>query len=530
MREPLVYDPRVLRMLASSIPLDVLVCSDPRVAADARPLFADVHLLDPSGLGVSGHYKELVEEHGLVLHAGPPGPELESIAAELTGMRVAYVFGPDFGLSAIRGLPEGSVLLSGSSPRSAALGEMPLPPGNVLIDLGDGFAIAPELLADVLAPICADRHVVPGGPLSGDLPEADIEELDAEQLREELRRSNRIVGHLQARTRDLEQQVGDLHFELEQGRRRPLGGKLGRGLRRIRARTRPLLGTRLGLLWHHHPKPLKVPDRYRETEPPQPAPSISVVVPSYNQAQWVGHTVESLLDQEYPALEVIVQDGGSSDETTKVLSAYEDRLAYVESTPDGGQADAVNKGFMHANGEIMAWLNSDDLLLPGSLAYVASYFAAHPDVDVVYGHRVLIDEEGREIGRWAMPEHDDDVLSWADYVPQETMFWRREIWERAGGRVDDSFRFALDWDLLLRFRDAGAKIVRLPRYLGAFRIHAEQKSSAQVSTVGRGEMDRLRNRANGRRVTPQETANAIKPYLRRHRRIDRLQRLHLVRH
>jgi GT2 family glycosyltransferase len=517
-------------MLASAIPLDALVCSDPQVATDARPLFADVHLLDPAGSGVSGRYKELVEENDLVLHPGRPEDELESIKAELRGRRVAYVFGPDFGLAALGELPEGSVLVSGSPPLSTDVDRIAPPPGTGVIDLGDGFAIGPELLAGVLAPAFPAGRTDSEGPLSGDPSDADDESLDPEQLREELRRSARLIAQLKERTRALEDQLGDLHLELEGGGRRQFGGRAGRFVRRVRARTRPIVGTRLGLLWHHHPRKLEVPARYRQARPPDPAPAISVVVPSYNQAGWVGQTVESLLEQEYPALEVIVQDGGSSDETMQVLSAYEDRLAFVESAPDGGQADAVNKGFSHAHGEIMAWLNSDDILLPGALPYVASHFAAHPEVDVVYGHRVLIDEEGREIGRWAMPAHDDEILSWADYIPQETMFWRREIWERAGGRVDDSFRFALDWDLLLRFRDAGATFERLPRYIGAFRIHASQKSSAQVSTVGRGEMDRLRHRVHGRRVTQGETAKAIKPYLRRHRRVDRLQRLRLLRH
>ena len=119
--------------------------------------------------------------------------------------------------------------------------------------------------------------------------------------------------------------------------------------------------------------------------------------------------------------------------------------------------------------------------------------------------------------------------SWADYVPQETVFWRRSIWERSGAGLDTGFRFALDWDLLLRFRDAGARFVRLPRYLGAFRVHDAQKSAERV-TVGRPEMERLRERVHGRAVSQAETGEAIKPYLRRHRRLDRMQRLGLVRH
>ena len=141
------------------------------------------------------------------------------------------------------------------------------------------------------------------------------------------------------------------------------------------------------------------------------------------------------------------------------MEKYRDRLVHAESRKDNGQGHAINLGFAHARGgEIMAYLNSDDLLMPGSLNYVAAYFAANPDVDVVYGHRVIIDPNGQEIGRWILPSHSDQMLIWADYVPQETMFWRRRIWDKAGGKIDEAFQFALDWDLLLRFREAGAKI------------------------------------------------------------------------
>src|SRR5207302_369335 len=147
-------------------------------------------------------------------------------------------------------------------------------------------------------------------------------------------------------------------------------------------------------------------------------------------------------------------------------------------------ANGLNVGFEHATGEIMAYLNSDDVLLPGALNYVANYFREHPEVDVVYGHRVVIDEYDQEIGRWVLPGHDDEVLSWADYVPQETLFWRRRIWEDAGGMIDESFRFAIDWDLLIRFRDAGARMARLPRFLGGFRVHPHQKTSKEMADIG----------------------------------------------
>ena len=118
----------------------------------------------------------------------------------------------------------------------------------------------------------------------------------------------------------------------------------------------------------------------------------------------------SMFDQSYPNLEYYVQDGGSSDGTIEIIKRYADRLTGWDSRPDNGQSQAINLGFAKTSGEIMAWLNSDDILLPGALSCVAEYFRLHPEVDVIYGYRVLIDEDDQEIGRWILPAHDDEVL------------------------------------------------------------------------------------------------------------------------
>ena len=304
--------------------------------------------------------------------------------------------------------------------------------------------------------------------------------------------------------------------------------------RRIKERLRQWLQPRLGLLYHYPPRPLKIPPKYiteQEKQPPAGGwPLISIVTPSYNQSDFIDKTFQSVFDQHYPKLEYVVQDGGSDDGTVEILKKYDDQLAHWESAEDEGQSDALNKGFAHATGNVMAYLNSDDLLLPGALHYVADYFARHSEVDVVYGHRVLVDEYGQEIGRWVMPPHDDAVLSWADYIPQETMFWRREIWEKAGGGIDKSFKFAMDWDLILRFREAGAKIVCLPRFLGAFRVHPHQKTSAEISGQGDREMQQLRKRSLGRVVSEAEINQNIKKYLTRHVLYQKLYRAGLLRY
>lgn len=285
--------------------------------------------------------------------------------------------------------------------------------------------------------------------------------------------------------------------------------------RALRTAIQQWTSPRLGILGHHMPEPLRVPTRYLRTEAPHDAPTISIVTPSYEQGHYLERTLYSVLNQNYPRLEYVVQDGGSEDETGKVLEHYGEALTHWASEPDDGQADAINRGFAHTSGEIMAYLNSDDLLLPGSLAYVARYFAAHPKVDAVYGHRLLIDENDGQIGVWVLPRHDAKTLTYADYIPQETLFWRRGLWERAGGQIDVSFKFAVDWDLLLRFQQAGANIVRLPRFLGAFRVHDEQKTGNQ-QRLCEEESERLQRRVLGRAMGDEEIQARVKPYLRRH--------------
>jgi hypothetical protein len=292
--------------------------------------------------------------------------------------------------------------------------------------------------------------------------------------------------------------------------------KLSAAIRNVGARTRVVLSPKLGSLNQHPPRELQLPPQYAEPRTLATFPSLCIVTPSFRQAPFIERTIRSVLDQGYPKLAYFVQDGASDDGTVAILERYAGRLAGWESRADSGQTEAINRGFARVDGEIMAWLNSDDLLLPGALAYVAEYFNAHPEVDVVYGNRILIDENDLEIGCWILPPHNDRVLSWADFVPQETLFWRRSIWDKVGARVDESFHFAMDWDLLVRFRDAGARFARLPRFLGGFRVHPQQKTAANISDIGFREMDRIRERTLGRAPSRAEITKAVAPYLLRH--------------
>ncbi|HMO91612.1 MAG TPA: glycosyltransferase family 2 protein [Pirellulaceae bacterium] len=256
----------------------------------------------------------------------------------------------------------------------------------------------------------------------------------------------------------------------------------------------PLMG-----LKHHHPVELPldfeeaVPKRYNLKR----LPTISIVTPSYNQAEMLERTIKSVLSQRYPKLQYVIQDGGSKDGSVDVIKKYESQLHHWESRSDEGQAHAIELGFKRTDGEVMAWLNSDDILMPGALWKMARFFQSGRRVDVAYGHRMIIDQHDRKVGQWLLPSNTHNYLKYADYLPQESVFWRRKIWDRVGG-VDRKFRFAMDWDLFLRFKGAYGKFKRIGNFIGAFRVHDAQKTSAQIADVGAEEMNLLRKRELGR--------------------------------
>jgi glycosyltransferase involved in cell wall biosynthesis len=209
-------------------------------------------------------------------------------------------------------------------------------------------------------------------------------------------------------------------------------------------------------------------------------PRITVVTPSFNQAQFVEATLRSVLDQDYPDLEYIVLDGGSSDGSVEIIERYAPRLAYWHSRKDAGQADAIATGFEMSTGEVLCWLNSDDVLLPGALRIVGEYFRRHRRVGFLYGNRLVIDAAGREIGRHVWPwlitrSH------WALGQPlaQECCFWRRDLYERAGG-IDRSKFFIMDYDLFFRMWKVG-RFRKTPAFLGCIRVHEATKNTMHRS-------------------------------------------------
>jgi glycosyltransferase involved in cell wall biosynthesis len=291
--------------------------------------------------------------------------------------------------------------------------------------------------------------------------------------------------------------------------------------RSLTEKFRPKIGT----FYHYSPRELRV--RAPDPAPSNPPLSFAIVTPSFNQGRFIAATIDSVLVQNYPGVRYHVQDAGSRDQTGAILESFDDRISW-RSEPDRGQAHAINLGFRIVSGDIMGYLNSDDALLPGALATVADAFARNPDIDFVYSHRICIDDNGLEVGRWILPPHDPDAIKWFDYIPQETMFWRRSVLERLGG-FDESLNFALDWDFILRAHVQGMRFVRLPCFLACFRVHDMQKTTDGAEIV-RMEMNRLRRAHLGFEPGDRALQRAIAGYLRRHVLFHRLYKLGVLKY
>jgi glycosyltransferase involved in cell wall biosynthesis len=208
------------------------------------------------------------------------------------------------------------------------------------------------------------------------------------------------------------------------------------------------------------------------------SPKISIITPSFNQAEFIEATILSVLEQQGVDLEYIIIDGGSTDGSVEIIEKYADRLAYWISEPDQGQTEAINKGFARAQGDIIAWLNSDDTYQPGALAEAVGYLAEHPELGLVYGDARFIDTQGKTIGRFkARPTDYQKLRRGAVYIPQQSAFFRRAIWEQVGP-LDPGFYFAMDYDLWVRIART-APIHYLPgRHWANFRLHGAAKSIA----------------------------------------------------
>ncbi len=226
-------------------------------------------------------------------------------------------------------------------------------------------------------------------------------------------------------------------------------------------------------------------------------PSFTIVTPSLNQGQFLERTIRSVIGQGYPNLEYFVMDAGSTDRSVDIIMRYADRIDYWVSEPDGGQSAAINAGWSRGSGEIVAWLNSDDYYLPGSLAAVAAYLQAHPDVMIVYGRGEVVDRQGEVLDQFGEPYSRRTMVMSHNVIPQPAAFIRREALDRVG-MLDESLHYVMDMELFLRVGR-----IKAPRFLDQTLAGMTRHPDAKTSR-GRSGMARERWQVRLRYARPAE--------------------------
>jgi len=206
-------------------------------------------------------------------------------------------------------------------------------------------------------------------------------------------------------------------------------------------------------------------------------PKITIVTPSFNQGHFLEDTIISVLGQNYKGLEYIIMDGGSTDGSTAIIKKYEKELSYWESERDNGQSHAINKGFNRATGDILMWLNSDDLLLPNTLTYIADAVIRDGE-GIYYGNCVHFREKETGVDSWG-----SDVIEWTrkhvlehiDYIIQPSSFWTKNVYQKVGP-FSETLHFGFDWEWFIRAKRMGIKLTPLNKSISMYRFHADHKS------------------------------------------------------
>lgn len=219
--------------------------------------------------------------------------------------------------------------------------------------------------------------------------------------------------------------------------------------------------------------------------------AISIITPSLNQGRFLERTIQSVLSQKIEGLEYYVVDGGSTDESPSILARYRDRLQW-RSEPDRGQAHAVNKGIRRARGEIIGWLNSDDIYYPGALAAVLQFFAAHPEAEILYGEANHIDERDRVLALYPTEDWDYGRLQEICFLCQPAVFFRRRLVERVG-LLDEGLHYCMDYEYWLRIGRT-TPFHRIPQSLAGSRLYPDNKTLGSRLAVHREINDMFRRR------------------------------------
>lgn len=244
-------------------------------------------------------------------------------------------------------------------------------------------------------------------------------------------------------------------------------------------------------------------------------PLVTVVTPSFNQGRFIRNTIDSVLSQSYPNVEYLVMDGGSTDDTLDILRSYGDRITWI-SEKDRGQSHAINKGFERARGEIVAWLNSDDVYEPGAIETAVAHFTAHPEAALVYGHGSIIDEAGEKVKPFE-PTRPYDLWQLAyywDYIMQPTTFFRKDALMRVG-LLREELNWCMDWDLWIRFF-LNEKVGFIEKELACSREYGETKTS----TGGRARLREIRDMMRGYCLDAWPPGVFVYAYIQLHERLS----------